>query len=248
MAKLYIICGHGSGDPGATGSGYNEAERVRALGKKIKELGGTNVVLMDTNRNWYADAAVSSYVFPKGAIVCELHLDSASSKSAKGGHVIVKKGLKADKYDKAIAKFITGMFPGRSQSIVYRDDLANINRASRRGVNYRLVECCFISNKDDIKKFNDNLEEIAKGFIESVGLKVLSSKTNEKKETTEKKEPKKETTEKKESKKESKKPIDAIAKEVIAGKWGNGITRKNKLKAAGYDYNAVQKRVNELLK
>lgn len=38
-----------------------------------------------------------------------------------------------------------------------------------------------------------------------------------------------------------------IAKEVLAGKWGNGDDRKKKLKAAGYDYNAVQKEVNKLL-
>ena len=45
-----------------------------------------------------------------------------------------------------------------------------------------------------------------------------------------------------------KKSIDAVAKEVIAGKWGNGSDRKKRLKAAGYDYAAVQKRVNALLK
>ena len=38
-----------------------------------------------------------------------------------------------------------------------------------------------------------------------------------------------------------------IAKEVIAGKWGNGQERKNKLAAAGYDYNAVQAEVKKLL-
>lgn len=46
----------------------------------------------------------------------------------------------------------------------------------------------------------------------------------------------------------SKKSITTIAKEVIAGKWGNGLVRKAKLKAAGYDYNAVQKEVNRQLK
>jgi len=45
----------------------------------------------------------------------------------------------------------------------------------------------------------------------------------------------------------SKKSIDTIAREVIRGDWGNGAEREKKLKAAGYDYNAVQKRVNELL-
>lgn len=44
------------------------------------------------------------------------------------------------------------------------------------------------------------------------------------------------------------KTVDEIAQEVIAGKWGNGIVRKNKLVKAGYDYNAVQDKVNELLK
>ena len=43
-----------------------------------------------------------------------------------------------------------------------------------------------------------------------------------------------------------KKTVEQIAKEVLAGKWGNGDTRKQKLKTAGYDYNAVQAKVNEL--
>ena len=46
----------------------------------------------------------------------------------------------------------------------------------------------------------------------------------------------------------AKKTIAELAKEVIAGKWGNGQDRKNRLTAAGYDYTAVQNKVNELLK
>lgn len=41
--------------------------------------------------------------------------------------------------------------------------------------------------------------------------------------------------------------IDSIAREVINGHWGNGNERKQRLNAAGYDYNAVQTRVNEIL-
>ena len=43
------------------------------------------------------------------------------------------------------------------------------------------------------------------------------------------------------------KSVDELAREVIAGSWGNGSDRVQKLKAAGYDPDAVQKRVNELL-
>ncbi len=46
----------------------------------------------------------------------------------------------------------------------------------------------------------------------------------------------------------TKKSVDAIAREVIRGDWGNGDERKQKLTAAGYDYSAVQKKVNELLR
>lgn len=45
----------------------------------------------------------------------------------------------------------------------------------------------------------------------------------------------------------AKKSVDEIAREVLAGKWGNGQDRKNRLTAAGYDYNAVQAKVNALV-
>ena len=43
------------------------------------------------------------------------------------------------------------------------------------------------------------------------------------------------------------KSVDELAWEVIRGNWGNGETRRQKLTAAGYDYAAVQARVNEIL-
>ena len=45
----------------------------------------------------------------------------------------------------------------------------------------------------------------------------------------------------------TKKSVDEIAREVIQGKWGNGAERKKRLTDAGYDYNEVQKKVNQLI-
>lgn len=45
----------------------------------------------------------------------------------------------------------------------------------------------------------------------------------------------------------SKKSNEEIAQEVINGKWGNGNDRKKRLQNAGYDYNAIQKLVNQKL-
>ena len=42
------------------------------------------------------------------------------------------------------------------------------------------------------------------------------------------------------------KSVEEVAKEVIAGKWGNGDVRKTALENAGYNYSEVQKKVNEL--
>lgn len=42
-------------------------------------------------------------------------------------------------------------------------------------------------------------------------------------------------------------PLDQVARQVIAGAWGNGTDRINRLRAAGYDPNAVQAEVNRQL-
>ena len=163
---LYVICGHGAGDSGACSEGLQEQERVRALASVMKQLAPNEVTVLNPDINWYAskmvNAALKSQVGSNPVI--ELHMDSAGA-TAKGGHVIIKQGFEADQYDKNLAGFIGNMFPGRSNMIVGRSDLANINRAAANGINYRLLECCFISNHDDLVKFNSRIEDIAKGIL-----------------------------------------------------------------------------------
>lgn len=45
----------------------------------------------------------------------------------------------------------------------------------------------------------------------------------------------------------ARKSVEELAREVLAGVWGNGDDRKARLTAAGYDYSAVQTRVNQLV-
>lgn len=220
--KLFVICGHGAGDPGTCANGYEEAERVRVLGKKIKELGGNNVMLGDVNRNFYEDDGIEKLTISKDYQIIELHMDKASA-SARGAHIIIWHEFQPDEYDNALASFLCGMFPGRSTKIAKRDDLANPARAAAKGYGYRLAECGFISNKDDLKIFNANIEKIAKGILEAFGISTSEPDAS------------------------GKKSISQIAKEVINGEWGNGDTRKKKLESAGYDYDAVQKEVNKQL-
>lgn len=41
---------------------------------------------------------------------------------------------------------------------------------------------------------------------------------------------------------------EEVAREVLAGKWGNGAERKRKLTQAGYDYSVIQSIVNKLVR
>ena len=236
MAHIFIIAGHGDGDPGASGNGYKEYERVRALAKKIKTYGGDNVTVGDTSRDWYKDNLISSLNISKDWQIVELHMDGASASSARGGHVIINSGYDPDKYDKALAEFISDILPGRAQSIVKRSDLANPKRAAAKGYPYRLLECGFITNAQDVKIFNGQIDDIAKGILSVFGIKASGSAAGTSK-----------PAESKPAASTGKKSTDTIAKEVIAGEWGNGDARKKKLEAAGYDYDTIQKRVNEML-
>lgn len=229
MAKLFVIAGHGAGDSGACGNGYQEAERVRVLAQKIKDFGGDNVELCDFNLNSYRSNIIGKGLVPKGVKILELHLDSTSSKTAKGGHVIINGNFKADKYDEALAKMISEMFPGRSKTIVGRTDLANVKRAAANAYNYRLMECCFISNAEDIEKFNANIDTLAKKILGCFDISV-----------------KEEASAPVVAAPAEKKTVVDIANEVIAGKWGNGDERKNRITSAGYDYAEVQNAVNAL--
>ena len=172
MAKhIYVIAGHGNGDPGAVGNGYKEAERVRVLAQRMADLGGQYVHLHPFTDNAYASAAISRLTIPKDWQIVELHMDSAAS-SAKGGHVIIKSGFSPDEHDRALERLMVDMFPGRSVTLAQRSNLANVNRAASRGYGYRLVENGFISNAGDVAKFNANIDALARGYLRAFDIPV----------------------------------------------------------------------------
>lgn len=174
MAKLYVIAGHGDGDPGAVGNGYREADQVRKLAKRIVELGNGQVDHYPYDQNCYADNGLSR--INPGCPVIECHMDSGVS-SARGGHVIISsRSGGVDRYDEALASLMREIFPGRSNLIVERGDLQNPNVAASRGINYRLVEFGFISNATDANIFNTRIDDIARGVLKAFGINAEEDK------------------------------------------------------------------------
>lgn len=230
---LFVIAGHGAGDSGAVGNGYQEQERVRALATVLKSLAPNDVQLGNFNVNYFASGAISNLNLPQGTQILELHLDSAVS-SAKGGHVLINPAFNPDAIDNALAAYVGSYFPGRSQTL-RKQSLGNASRAAAKGYPYRLLECCFISNAEDMKRFNSTMTEFAKGILRVFGIGVSGNAVAPT--------PHPSTG----SSGSGGKSLDQIANEVIAGSWGNNPERVQKLTAVGYDANAVQNRVNQLL-
>lgn len=115
----------------------------------------------------------------------------------------------------------------------------NESQAKKNPVDFVfIIEHGFHDNKTECKFLNKNanLKKIANAKAEAIADYFGLEKVEKKKA---KKEPVKTS---------AKKTVTEVAKEVIAGKWGNGATRKKKLTKAGYDYNKVQAKVNQLLK
>lgn len=105
-----------------------------------------------------------------------------------------------------------------------------------------LIEGGFMDSTIDIKKLRDDkvLERAginaAKSVAEYGGLKLKGGQSSgSSKPSSPKPAPN-----------PSKKSVATIAREVLAGKWGNNPKRKQDLIKAGYDYNAIQAEVNRL--
>lgn len=84
--------------------------------------------------------------------------------------MIIKEGYNPDQYDTALANFTGSFFPGRANKVVGRAHLANVNRAATKGYSYRLLENGFISNHEDLNKFNSQIDDLARGILKAFGI------------------------------------------------------------------------------
>ena len=171
--KLIVICGHGAGDPGACSNGYEEAQLVRQLGNRIKELGGDEVYLYDTSKNCYKQTQQGAGIYElqkfAGVPIVELHMDAFNTQ-ARGGHIIIQASANMTAQQGALRDSIVKLFPGRSTTCKKRSDLLNCNVAQRLGLVYCLAENGFIDNSTDREIFLANIEQQARYYLAAFGI------------------------------------------------------------------------------
>ncbi len=241
---ILLIAGHGSGDPGATGyisKGEHLYMKENFFPAMKKFLPKEHKVVFFSDYNVYMRGDIVALAKSHGSdtIAVEMHYDALTMDSgASGGHVIVHSDFVPDSIDLAIRDAIKKNVGVRYSHKGYsgisgRSNLANVNRAANGGVNYRLVELGFCTDKGDVDVLLNKTEQYAKDFVEALLGKTTTAKPS--------------TTTNKVSSGQSSiagKSVDTLANEVIQGMHGSGDDRK---KALGSQFNAVQKRVNEIL-
>lgn len=222
--KIDLHAGHFIG--GGASKYLNETKENRAvLAECINLLSEYDCVVYDSTNNdrpqsKNLDNLCKSINNHNADIAISLHLNSYNGKAS---------GVECHNWDSRTKKLSNKITRNISKELGIK------NRGYKKS-NYQvlretnplaiLIECCFVDSKTDYKKWNSN--KCAKAIVNAI---VSYYKLNPKKTVNPHK----------------KKSNSEIATEVINGKWGNGATRKKKLTAAGYNYKAIQKIVNERL-
>lgn len=141
-------------------------------------------------------------------------------------------GGEGHKACKAIFARLAPVTPGNSESIRADASLYEVRVPSAPTA---YCECEFHDNANTAKWIVENTtligETIAHGICDYFGISFNDGKAPEVVPTPV----------------PSKKSVDELAREVIRGEWGNGSNRRVRLERAGYDYDVVQNRVNEIL-
>lgn len=256
MSKIVLTIGHGKSDKGGYDSGavskdkkYHEYKIAREIGKYAQTYYNNHYSeqcdLMNYDGKLSLQERINKLKDNTYDFIAEIHLNAGGGTGTECYyHHLSARGRK---YAKEITNNIAKAFNVKNRGAKTKlgssgNDYFGIIRSTKPCA--VLVETLFIDTNSDLNKIKTSEgqkkcgEAIAKAIASVRGVKAKTPNTSSINKPTSTSKPSSTT----------KKSVTEIAKEVIAGKWGNGADRKNRLIKAGYDYNEVQKKVNELLK
>lgn len=179
MAKHLFIMGHGEGDPGASSSasGKYTTERDFFRNEFLPHLRSWAALSKHTVAFYTDNSFARKHLntLPKDWIVTELHLDhSGTATIDSGGHVIIWGHYVPDEIDRRFMELIRRNFGCRGdQCYDKRTNLQQPYLAANRGINYRLLEMCFVNDPRDMKYFRANINRIARETIEAATGETL---------------------------------------------------------------------------
>lgn len=189
-----MIAGHGKYpngyfDPGAKGfisKGEHKymKENLFPAMKKWVPQGAKAVFFSEYNVLRHGNIEALAKKYGKDTAVVEFHFDGSTEESATGGHVIIHKDYKPDEMDlkliNAIKKNVGVRYTFRGiKGLSGRgSDLGNLTKCRNKGINYRLVELGFGSNKKDSDVMLNKTNDYARDLVEAIFGKVSKPATS----------------------------------------------------------------------
>lgn len=175
--KILLIAGHGGKDPGACSSYGTEATETRRVVNQLKAnllcYNNVSVDVYNTSRDCYTDCGNGTLQvsFSNYSYVFEVHFNSATA-AAKGTEIYVTRSESGVTVEQAVVNKIAAL--GFTNRGVKRSNFRVISRAKSAGVSSALLEVCFISNKDDMSRYNSKFQQvcdaISSGIAQGFGL------------------------------------------------------------------------------
>lgn len=177
--KILLIAGHGAGDSGAIGMGYQEADLTREIVQYIQKYlsAYTDTVIADTSRDWFTYLKTHNYDFKPYGYVLEVHFNSGANNTSgngktTGSEIYVTTQEQGITVEQDILKNLEAI--GFTNRGVKRKNFSVISKITAQGVSAALLELAFIDDKDDMALYQAKKEEIgqavADGIAEGFGL------------------------------------------------------------------------------
>ena len=250
MFKLALNAGHGFNTPGKRCLKTIDPNETREyilnkricdkIEKGLRDYGGIEVLRIDDG----TEMAISTRAAKANAFKADLYLAIHHNAGIAGGngggteaYVYLKtdditKVWQSELYNSVVAE--TGLRGNRSQPL-RSADLGECRETAMPAV---LLECGFMDSTADTPIILT--EEFAQKAANAC-IKVITARAGAAVAVQQPDIPNDSATE------NGTTSVEEVAREVIAGRWGNGAERKTRLAEAGYDAASVQAAVNALL-
>ena len=170
--KILLIAGHGDGDSGAIGNGYEEANLTREFAELLcgKLESVCEVELADIKRNWFNYLENNNYVFSQYNYVLEIHFNAGGG---TGTEIYVTTSEERITVEEAMLKNICNSVKYYNRG-VKRKNFRVISKVKSQGVSSALLEVCFIDNCTDVETYqrckNVIADSVVSGIVEGFGL------------------------------------------------------------------------------
>lgn len=168
---LFLDAGHGGIDNGANGVNNSyEKKLTNDLTDRIYHHAKTykmNVQKVANEKNTYETNFYKTF-YNKNCQVLEIHFNSSTNVNANGTELLIDDNFSindVDDIDKALLKSTSKFFKNRGYKL---SQLKNSDYCRINGVGYRLLEVCFISNREDYEIYINNIDSIALEIINNI--------------------------------------------------------------------------------